>query len=183
MADPKGTMHPEMERETFTTAGLYRDMFTGALAGQAAGLVMAVAMMAVFTIFLGKTPLFPVQVIGSIIYGDIATQGFHFPSLIAGLLLHQLGPSLVWGMICGGILNLIEIREGAGLIAVALVVGMLSQIIDVNLILPVAFNAMHGHNIWAEQVPAVWSWTAHLVYGLGLMLYPWLYERLGTFSK
>jgi len=36
----------------------------------------------------------------------------------------------------------------------------------------VAFGALHGHNIWAENVPAFWSWAAHVVFGLGLMMFP-----------
>jgi len=48
------------------------------------------------------------------------------------------------------------------------VMGLASQLIDLNLLLPPAMKALHGHDIWAEQVPAFSSWAAHLVFGLGL---------------
>jgi hypothetical protein len=38
-------------------------------------------------------------------------------------------------------------------------------------------NALHGHDIWAEQVPAFWSWAAHLVFGLGLLVFPKIADR------
>ena len=155
-----------------------RPLLAGALAGQISGLLMAVVVMGVFTVVLGKGPLHPVQVIGSIATGDVATQGFHLPSLLAGLFFHQAGPSLIWGLAFGGAAAALGLRRGAGLVALGAGVGLLSQLIDVNLVLPLAFNALHGHNIWAEQVPAFWSWAAHLVFGLGLAVYPWVDERL-----
>src|SRR5690606_12785431 len=71
------------------------------ITGQIAGLIMAVVVMIVFTLFLGKSPLYPVQVIGSALFGQSALSGFHFGALLAGLVLHQLGPSLLWGVLFG----------------------------------------------------------------------------------
>jgi hypothetical protein len=156
---------------------LGRSLTLGAITGQLSGLLMAVVVMAVFTLFLGKGPLFPVQVIGSILFGDVALQGFHLPAFLSGLLLHQLGPALMWGLVFGGAVHLLGVRRGSGLLALGVAVGLLSQLVDVHLVLPAAFEALHGHNIWAEQVPAFWSWAAHLVFGLGLGLYPHVAER------
>lgn len=155
-----------------------RHLFAGVLAGQISGLIMAVVMMLVFTVFLGKGPLYPVQVIGSFIFGDQALQGFHFPAFLAGLLLHQLGPSLFWGVVFGIAAYVLKVNSGGSLVALGVVVGLLSQVIDVNLIMPVAMSSLHGHDIWAEQVPAFWSWAAHLVFGLGLLVYPRVLRRL-----
>lgn len=157
---------------------LRRDLIAGALAGQVSGLIMAVVVMAVFTLFLGKGPLYPVQVMGSFVFGDSALDGFHLPALIAGLLLHQLGPSLLWGLVLGGAAYTMNAGRGGRLATVAVAAGLLSQVIDVELVLPYAFTTLHGHNIWAEQVPAFWSWAAHLVFGLGLMVYPWVQDKL-----
>jgi hypothetical protein len=88
-----------------STASPRSHIAAGAIAGQIAGLIMAVVVMAVFTIFLGKGPLYPVQVIGSFIFGDAAIQGFNLPALLAGLVLHQAGPSLFWGVVFGGVLQ------------------------------------------------------------------------------
>ncbi len=158
---------------------LSRSLFAGFLTGQVSGFIMAVVVMAVFTLFLGKGPLYPVQVIGSIAFGDAALKGFNASAFVAGLLLHQLGPSLAWGLAFGAAVHALGVRRGAGLAALAVGVGLLSQVIDVNIVLPRAFGALWGHDIWAEQVPAFWSWAAHLVFGLGLLLYPLVEGKLG----
>jgi len=162
-----------------TAHPIRRDLAGAVITGQISGLIMAVVMMAVFTIFLGKGPLYPVQVIGSFVFGDAALQGFHLPALLAGLVLHQLGPTLFWSVIFGLALHYMHIRSGMALLMLGIVIGLISQFVDVNLILPVAFTSLHGHNIWAEQVPAFWSWAAHVVYGLGLGLFPKIDARWG----
>lgn len=155
-----------------------RSLYAGVLAGQAAGLLMAVVVMAVFTLFLGKGPLFPVQVIGSFVFGDAALRGFNGPAFLTGLALHQLGPSLAWGLAFGLSVHALGLREGAGLAGLAVGIGLLSQVVDVHIVGTRAFTALHGHDIWAEQVPVLWSWAAHLVFGLGLLLYPTIDRRL-----
>ena len=45
-----------------------------------------------------------------------------------------------------------------------------------------AMKALHGHDIWAEQVPAFWSWAAHVVFGVGLAVFPWSYGKLARVS-
>lgn len=165
-------------QSTVSSIPLRRDLAAGAIAGQISGLVMAVVVMAVFTLFLGKGPLHPVQVIGSFIFGDAAVQGFHLPALLAGLVLHQAGPSLAWGLAFGAALHVLGVRRGAAMVAVGAAIGLASQIVDVNLVVPAAMKALHGHDIWAEQVPAFWSWAAHLVYGLGLAVFPWVSAKL-----
>lgn len=159
---------------------LKRDLTSAVITGQISGLIMAVVVMAVFTIFLGKGPLYPVQVIGSFALGDSALEGFNVPAIVAGLVLHQLGPSLFWGIVFGIAVYMLDLRRGTGLLVLAAVTGLLSQAIDVNLVLPVAMKALHGHDIWAEQVPAFWSWAAHLVFGLGLALFPWVNRRMSA---
>jgi hypothetical protein len=151
---------------------LGRDVLGGIFAGEISGLIMAVVMMGVFALILQKTALFPVQVIGSIIYGDRALVGTHLPSIIAGLLLHQLGPALVWGVLFGAAVYAFDARQGGKLAVVAIGAGLIAQIVDVNIILPMVFNALHGHDLWAENVPAFWSWASHLVFGIGLLLFP-----------
>ncbi|HTE54956.1 MAG TPA: hypothetical protein VK698_29080 [Kofleriaceae bacterium] len=158
-------------------ASLRHAVISGALAGQIAGLVMAVVVMAVFTLFLGKGPLYPVQVIGSLVFGDAALDGIHVGAIAAGLLLHQLGPALVWGIIFGLVVNRLDLR-GAGLAVAAVATGVASQLIDVGVLVPAAMKALHGHDIWAAEVPAFWSWAAHLVFGIALLSLPWVSRRI-----
>jgi len=156
---------------------LSRDLLAGALAGQVAGLVMAVVMIAVFTLILGTGPLYPVQVIGSLVFGEAALAGVHVPAVLAGLVLHQAGPSLAWGLAFGLLVHAIAPRRGA-LLLLGVGVGILSQLVDVGLLVPIAMRALHGRDLWAEHVPSFWSWAAHLVFGLSLACFPWIHERL-----
>lgn len=80
------------------------------ITSQVAGLIMAVVVMAVFTIFLGHGPLYPVQVIGSIAFGESALNGFQLPALFAGLVTHQL-VALAWGVVFGLIATQINISS------------------------------------------------------------------------
>src|SRR4051794_40274263 len=84
-------------------------ILSGIVAGQAAGLIMAIVVMTVFVVFLGKGPLFPVQVIGSALLGESALNGSNVAAVLVGLLLHQLGPSLLWGAIFGFAASKLEI--------------------------------------------------------------------------
>ena len=177
MAQAQTALHEGIHAEASSPG---RQLAAGAIAGQISGLIMAVVMMAVFTIFLGKGPLYPVQVIGSFVFGDAALQGFNLPALLAGLVLHQAGPSLVWGLVFGGVLYALDIRRGVALVLIGAITGLASQVIDVNLVVPAAMKALHGHDIWAEQVPAFWSWAAHLVFGLGLAVFPWVHGKLAS---
>ncbi|HEY7956169.1 MAG TPA: hypothetical protein VII38_12795 [Polyangia bacterium] len=161
-------------------AGPLEDLVSAVVTGQIAGLIMAVVVMAVFTLFLGKGPLYPVQVIGAFIFGDAALHGLNVPAIIAGLFLHQLGPSLFWGFAFGLAVHYLGLKRGATMIAVGAAIGLVSQLVDVNLVLPPLLRGLHGHDIWAEQVPAFWSWAAHLVFGLSLGLFPWVSTRVSA---
>jgi hypothetical protein len=140
------------------------------ITGQIAGLIMAVVVMLVFVLFLGHGPLYPVQVIGSLLFGDAALQGTHIGAIIAGLVLHQGGPALFWSIVFGLAVYAWRVQGTARLVALGAAVGVLSQLVDVNLMLPPVMKALHGRDIWAAEVPAFWSWAAHLVFGLSLGL-------------
>ena len=150
--------------------GATEELVPAIITGQIAGLIMAVVVMLVFVVFLGKGPLYPVQVIGSLLFGDAALHGIHVGAVIAGLLLHQGGPALFWSLVFGLVVHAWRIEGAARLAALGVAVGVASQLVDVNLVLPPIMRALHGHDIWAAEVPAFWSWAAHVVYGLALGL-------------
>jgi len=151
---------------------LRHDLKAGAIAGQIAGLAMAVALIAEYWLRLGTHPLFPVQVIGSLVTGEQALRGVHLPSIAVGVLLHQLGPALAWGLVFGILAHVFRIRNPVVVLVLGLAVGALSQIVDVRILVPQAFYAIQGHDIWRENVPMRVSWDAHLIYGFVLGLYP-----------
>jgi hypothetical protein len=158
---------------------LSEDLVAGVVTGQVAGLIMAVVVMLVFTLFLGHGPLYPVQVIGSMVFGEAALHGFHLGALLMGLVLHQLGPSLFWAFVFAGIVHASGVRRGAGLFAIGAAVGLASQVVDVNILMGPIMRAFHGRDLWASEVPAFWSWAAHLVFGLALGgVFPSVYRRV-----
>jgi hypothetical protein len=154
-----------------------RPLLAGILTGQAAGLIMAVVVMAVFTIFLGKGPLYPVQVIGSAIFGEAALQGTHFGAILAGLVLHQFGPSLLWGVVFGVLAKAFSIHTKNSALALGLGVGVISMV-GPYLLIPVVMNALHGVDIWNREVPLFWDWAAHIVFGLSFGLFPIIQQKL-----
>lgn len=157
---------------------LTEDLAASVVTGQIAGLIMAVVVMLVFTLFLGHSPLYPVQVIGSMVFGEAALHGFHLGALLMGLVLHQLGPSLFWALVFGGLVHATGVRRGAALFAMGAAIGLVSQVVDVELLVGPIMRAFHGRDLWASEVPAFWSWAAHLVFGLSLGLFPLVYRRV-----
>ena len=154
-----------------------RPILGGILTGQIAGLIMAVVVMIVFTVFLGKPPLYPVQLIGSAVYGDQALHGFHGGALVAGLLLHQLGPSLLWGIVYGALASMLKIRTASSALFLGLGLGVFSMI-GPYLLIPILMNVLQGEDFWNREVPMFWDWAAHLVFGASFVLFPKVLEKL-----
>ncbi|WP_374028902.1 hypothetical protein [Bdellovibrio bacteriovorus] len=162
----KSTSLPKNHIETSS-----RPLLTGVITGQIAGLIMAVVVMLVFTLFLGKNPLYPVQVIGSMLFGEAALQGFHVGAFFAGLILHQLGPSLLWGVVYGVLAKKFSPQTTASALYLGLGVGVISMV-GPYILIPTLMNALHGVDIWNREVPMFWDWAAHLVFGASFALYP-----------
>lgn len=159
-----------------------KPIVSGILTGQAAGLIMAVVVMLVFTLFLGKGPLYPVQVIGSTVYGEPALQGFHLGAFLAGLILHQGGPALFWGLVFGLIATKTPVHTTGKALKIGLGIGVLSMI-DAYVLVPAVMNALHGVDIWNREVPMFWDWAAHIVFGASFALYPVISQAVETSSS
>ena len=145
--------------------------------GQIAGLIMAVVMMAVYALVLGKQPLYPVQIIGSATFGEAALQGVNVGAILVGLVLHQGGPSLLWGALFGFLVPVFHIEDAKEALLLGCTVGIVSMI-GPFLLIPQLMLARHGVDIWTREVPLFWDWAAHLVFGLSFTLYPWIKERM-----
>lgn len=152
-------------------------MLAGIVTGQVAGFIMAVAVMAVFVIFYGTSPLYPVQVIGSTLIGENALDGFHPGAVLAGLLIHQLGPSLLWGAVFGFIASQQREVTTQTALLIGLGIGVVSMI-DVYILVPAVMNALHGVDFWNQEVPMFWDWVAHLAFGASFALYPKIASKL-----
>ena len=154
-----------------------KPILAGIITGQVAGLIMAVVVMIVFAVFLGKSPLYPVQVIGSMVFGESALPNFHFGALITGLLLHQFGPSLLWGFLFGVVAKQVAIKSSTQALICGVAVGVVSMVGPYALI-PFLMNALHGVDIWNREVPMFWDWAAHIVFGASFVLYPKIAAKL-----
>jgi hypothetical protein len=154
-----------------------QDSLLGAvLTSQIAGLIMAIVVMAVFTLFLGHGPLYPVQVIGSVIFGEPALNGFQLPALLAGLIIHQ-SVALVWGIVFGVIAMQMKIASVRGSALLGVAVAAVSMV-DSYVFVPAVMTHFHGVDIWNREVPIFWNWAAHLVFGLSFGLYPVISAKL-----
>jgi hypothetical protein len=154
-----------------------KPLLAGVLTGQVAGLIMAVVVMIVFTVFLGKGPLFPVQVIGSTLFGENALHGFNLGALLAGLVLHQAGPSLLWGAIFGVLASRFDIQSVRGALTLGIGIGVISMV-GPYLLIPFVMKTLQGVDYWNQEVPLFWDWAAHIVFGAAFALYPNLKTRL-----
>ena len=158
-------------------AGPPSPLLPAILTGQAAGLIMAVVIIVVFMVFLGKAPLYPVQVIGSALFGEAALQGTNVPAVLVGLLLHQAGPSLLWGVLFGLLVPFFHIETVKESVLLGALVGVISMI-GPFLLIPSLMHARFGVDIWTREVPLFWDWAAHLVFGLSFALYPAIRDRV-----
>lgn len=152
-------------------------ILSGVVTGQIAGLIMAVVVMLVFTVFLGKNPLYPVQVIGSALFGEAALQGIHFGAILAGLVLHQLGPSLLWGFLYGVAAKKLAIQTTGSALIAGIALGVISMA-GPYVLIPAVMNTLHGVDFWNREVPLFWDWAAHLVFGASFALYPMIQRKL-----
>lgn len=150
-----------------------KPMLISIITGQAAGLIMAVVVMIVFAVFLGKSPLYPVQVIGSIVFGEAALPSFHLGAFLAGLVLHQLGPALLWGFIFGILVKQLSVETTTQALKLGIGIGILSMV-GPYLLIPFLMKALHGVDIWNREVPMFWDWAAHIVFGASFALYPFV---------
>lgn len=164
--------------EVRTRAPIARTLRDGLVAGQTAGLVMAAAMMAIYTFALGQTPFLPVQTIGAYVRGSSALEGMNPTAFAAGVAMHQLGPSLAWGLAFGVLVAVIRPRRAMALMLLGLLVGLLAQVVDVYVLLPRFALELGVPNYWGEHVHPAVSWLLHGVFGLSLSIFPWKFDPM-----
>jgi hypothetical protein len=174
----------EVFEEEYRRPPIGRDLMAGMWAGQVGGLAMAATLMAIFSVFLNRSLFYPIQLIASSALGPDALDRLDARTLLFGLLIHQLGPALAWGLIFGAVVWIFKPRRSVPLMMWGLLVGVLAQVVDVYVLLPLLsrglaarlplFGAL-AQNPWAH-VPLAASWLAHLTFGLGLSLFPWKYD-------
>jgi hypothetical protein len=161
------------ETQPLKLTSLQRDVVAGAVSGEIAGLVMLASMMIADALFLTGDVLRPLKIIGSLVQGQTAMQS-DAGTVVTGLLVHMLGPSLIWGLVFGGLVHLTGLRAGLGIAALGPLVGMASQVVDVQALLqPVA-----GNLGWAFELLGTRSWFWHVIFGIALCVFPRVRQAL-----
>src|SRR5690606_24745738 len=100
-----------------------------------------------------------------------ALSGLHIGAVLAGLVLHQLGPSLLWGTAYGLIAAKADLQSGNNALLIGLGLGVVSMV-GPYLLIPFLMNTLHGVDFWNQEVPILWDWAAHIVFGACFVLYP-----------
>jgi hypothetical protein len=151
-------------------------MFTALVAGQAAGLVMLSAAMFLSAV-RGKSPLYPLQVFTALIQGEPSLRRLSVSSVLPGFLAHQAGPSVLWSRLFGLVVGLSRRHFSLTLaLLVGVLVGAIALVVDGYVLMPGIQQQLHGHNLWAENVPRWVAWTTHLVYGSSLGFFYWRWQ-------
>lgn len=176
MEPAKITCYEEPATLAIDKKQLAKNVFSGIIAAEASALIMGATMMAVFTIFLERHPLFPFQVIASFALGSAAVETQTAGAVFLGLAIHLLGPTIFWGATFGVLVYFLNVCRGSTLVILGLGIGIMAQIVDVNAMVPGMYTLLHGRDIWTENVPLVWSWAAHLIFGVVLGAYPVAYD-------
>jgi hypothetical protein len=174
--------HPPTFAAPTSSSELKEDLVAALVAGQLAGVVMALSLIIVFAAFFGQPWFFPVQVIGSMVVGPSAVEGsFVFSAFVVGLLLHQV-VSAVWSLVFGVMVNRLS-PTFFNVVFSGLTVGLISQVLDTRLLVPTVMMSIHHVNLWAENVPPLWSWVAHLLFGLSLALFIPISRRVSELNQ
>lgn len=177
MNSPSASAPMDKTAAVATPSGGRSPFVAAVVTGQIAGLVMAVVVVLVFTVVYGTTVFYPLQVIGSFAFGEDALVGTNVPAVVAGLIFHQAGPSLLWGLVFGAIAAKRRLTNGTESLLVGLGVGVVSMV-GPYLLIPALMNALHDVDIWNREVPTGWDWAAHLVFGASFGLFPVVLDGL-----
>ena len=118
-----------------------------------------------------------IRIIGSMVFGEAALQGTHIGAILVGLILHQAGPSLLWGFIFGLLVQKFSIETKGAALKMGLVVGVISMV-GPYVLIPFLMKSLHGVDYWNQEVPMLWDWAAHLIFGASFVLYPQIKNKL-----
>jgi hypothetical protein len=153
-----------------------RAVSAGIAAGQVAGVTMAIAMVGIFHFALDRSPFLPFRLIGASLLA--VPRGSDLSALVPliGLGAHLLFPSLVWGVGFGVLVVLARPERASALLLLGLAMGALAQIMDAYILVPWAGEQGVLIDYWTPVVHPVWSWLFHLIFGVGLSIYPWKYD-------
>lgn len=149
--------------------------FTASLIG---GVLMAVVMVVAFMAFQHSSFLYALRPIGTFLFGDEMlvrpTAGMYL-----GAAAFHFGVCAVWGIIFAFAATLLRVDKSVGgSLALGVVIGLASQIVDVGFIAPALMNQFWGQDLWSATMPPAYSWLGHIVFGLSFGFAPLLFRPL-----
>lgn len=151
-------------------------ILSAVIVGQIAAIIMALFFILVFQIFTAQNLFYPLQLMGSFIYGGEALKSTHPKIIIAGLAFHHLGPSLVWSLIYGVLAYAVDVTRPFSAFLLGLLLGALSMV-DIYFLTPLIMQSIWGFDFY-NLIPRSWHWWAHLIFGATFVLYPFFYKKI-----
>jgi hypothetical protein len=148
------------------------------IASMVGATLMAIVLTVAFLRYDGRPLYYPLQIIGTFLFGDVSLISPRWEIYPTAAALH-FGVCAFWGLAFAFAATRLRVDKSiGGSIMLGLVVGTASQIVDIDLIAPALQNRLWGHDLWSENVPPVFSWLGHIVFGLSFAVFPFVFRRL-----
>ncbi len=150
----------------------------GVCASLVGGVAMAAVMVVAFTTLRHTGLWYALKPIGAFLYGDrmftMPTTGMY----VAATAFH-FGVCVVWGIVFAFAATLLRADKSVGgALVLGIVIGLASQIIDINLVTPALMDSLWGDDLWTAAVPPAYSWLGHVAFGLCFALAPLVFRGL-----
>jgi hypothetical protein len=153
-------------------------LVSGFVASMIGGVVMALVMVVAYMAFQHTSFFYPLRPIGAFLYGDRMLSA-PTPAMYAAATAFHLGICAVWGIVFAFAATLLRVdRSVGGSLALGVVIGLASQIVDVNFIAPALMNRLWGSDLWTATVPPLYSWLGHIAFGLTFGIAPLFFRSL-----
>jgi len=153
-------------------------LVSGFIAAMIGGVAMAIVMVVAFMAIRHTGLLYALHPIGAFLYGD---RMFVAPSAgmyVAATAFH-FGVCAIWGIVFAFAATLLRADKSVGgSLVLGIVVGLASQIVDINLVTPALMSSLWGQDLWTATVPPAYSWLGHIAFGLCFAIAPLLFRGL-----
>jgi len=153
-------------------------LVAGFIASLIGGVVMAVVMVVAYMAFQHTSFLYALRPIGTFLYGDTMLTA-PTPAMYVAATAFHFGIGAVCGIIFAFAATLLRVDGSVGgSLALGIVIGLASQIVDVNLVAPALQNRLWGTDLWTATVPPLYSWLGHIAFGLTFAIAPFMFRKL-----
>lgn len=153
-------------------------LVSGFVASLAGGVVMAAVMVVAFMVGQHTSFLYPLRPIGTYLFGDRMLVAPTAGMYVAATAFH-FGVCAIWGIVFAFAATLLRADKSfGGSLILGVVIGLASQIIDINMVTPALQTTRWGQDLWTATVPPLYSWLGHVAFGLTFVIAPLLFRPL-----